>query len=64
MWFQIVLAAVGFGATFVVMHFVTRRSYALAGVMFVGVLLIFAAWALFLDAATHGWDDLRLLWLG
>jgi hypothetical protein len=25
---------------------------------------LFASWALFLDAATHGWNDLKLLWLG
>jgi hypothetical protein len=27
-------------------------------------VLVFAAWAVFLDAATHGWDNLKLLWLG
>jgi hypothetical protein len=41
-----------------------RRRYALAGAAPIAALLTFAAWALFLDAATHGWDNLKLPWLG
>jgi hypothetical protein len=62
--FQAVLAAAGFAATLVLRLFVNRRSYALAGISLFAAVLLFAAWALFLDAATHGWDDLKLLWLG
>ena len=62
--FQLALAAAGFAATLVMRMFVKRGSYRLAGAMLVVALLLFAAWAVFLDAATHGWDDLKLLWLG
>ena len=62
--FQVVLAAAGFVATLVLWVFVERRSFAFAGVALVVAVLLFAAWAVFLDAATHGWDDLELLWLG
>jgi hypothetical protein len=62
--FQLVPAAAGLGAAFAVRLLVNRSSYLLAGGGFAIALLVLAAWALFLDAATHGWDDLRLLWLG
>jgi hypothetical protein len=62
--FQVVLAAAGFAGTLVMWRFVRRRQYAWAGVALAGALLFFAGWAVFLDAATHGWDDLKLLWLG
>jgi len=62
--FQVVLAVVGFVVTLVMYQFVRRRSYPLAGAALAVAVLLFAAWALFLDAATHGWDDLTLLWLG
>jgi ABC-type Fe3+-siderophore transport system permease subunit len=61
---QVVLAGAGLAATLVVWMFVKRRSYGLAGAAFVVALLLFAAWAVFLDAATHGWGNLKLLWLG
>jgi hypothetical protein len=40
-----------------------RRSNVLTGLALLVALLLFAGWAVFLDAATHGWDDLKLLWL-
>jgi hypothetical protein len=43
---------------------VRRRRYRFAGVALVIAVLLFTSWALFLDAATHGWNDLKLLWLG
>jgi hypothetical protein len=62
--FQVALAGLGLGLTLVVLRFTKRGSYRLAVAAFVLALLSFAAWALFLDAATHGWGDLKLLWLG
>jgi hypothetical protein len=62
--FQVALAAAGFAATLVMWRFVRRRRYAWAGAALAAALLLFAGWAVFLDAATHGWDDLKLLWLG
>jgi uncharacterized membrane protein YoaK (UPF0700 family) len=62
--FQFVLAVAGFAVTLVLRLFVKRRAYGRAGSALAVAVLLFAAWALFLDAATHGWDDLKLLWLG
>jgi hypothetical protein len=62
--FQVALAAAGLAATLVLRTLVKRRSYRLAGVTLAVAVLLFCAWAVFLDAATHGWDDLKLLWLG
>jgi hypothetical protein len=59
--FQIVLAMVGFAVTLLMWLFTRRRSYRLAAVALAVALLFYAGWALFLDAATHGWDDLRLV---
>jgi hypothetical protein len=62
--FQFVLAATGLAVTVAMAMLAARRSYRAAAMAFVVGLAIFAAWAVFSDAATHGWDDLRLLWLG
>jgi hypothetical protein len=62
--FQAVLAVAGFLAMLAARAFLKRRSNALAGLALLVALLLFAGWAVFLDAATHGWDDLKLLWLG
>jgi hypothetical protein len=62
--FQVVLAAAGLTATLIMRMFVKRGSSGLAGAALGVAVLLFAAWAVFLDAATHGWDDLKLLWLG
>jgi hypothetical protein len=59
--FQAVLAALGFALTLLMLRFTKRGSYRLAGAALVLGLLSFAAWALFLDAATHGWDGLKLV---
>jgi hypothetical protein len=59
--FQAVLAALGFAVTLLMLRFTKRGSYRLAGAALVLALLIFAAWGLFLDAATHGWDNLKLV---
>jgi len=61
--FQLALAATAFAATLITWMLVRRRSYAAAGAMLALAILLCAGWALFLDAATHGWDDLKLLWL-
>jgi hypothetical protein len=45
-------------------EFERLHRYPLAGAMLALAVLLLAARALFLDAATHGWDDLKLLWLG
>jgi hypothetical protein len=62
--FQVVLAAAGLAATLVMRSFVKHRHYRLAAAALAVAVLLFATWAVFLDAATHGWDDLKLLWLG
>jgi hypothetical protein len=62
--FQAVLASAGFCASLVVRLLVKRHSYGLAGTTLAVAIVLFAGWAVFLDAATHGWDDLKLLWLG
>jgi hypothetical protein len=62
--FQLVLAGAGLASTLVMRFLVRRRRYRFAGVALVIAVLLFASWALFLDAATHGWNDLKLLWLG
>jgi hypothetical protein len=63
--FQAVLAGAGFAGSLVTWLLVrSRSSYAPAGAAFATTVLLFAGWAIFLDAATHGWDDLKLLWLG
>jgi hypothetical protein len=59
--FQAVLAALGFGVALLLLRFVKRSSYRPAGAALVLGLLLFAAWGLFLDAATHGWDNLKLV---
>lgn len=59
--FQAVLAALGFVVTLLMLRFTKRGSYRLAYVALVLGLLTFAAWALFLDAAAHGWHDLKLV---
>jgi hypothetical protein len=58
---QVVLAAICFAATILMCVFVNRRSYGPAGALLAVSVLVFAAWALFLDAAQNGWDDLTLL---
>jgi hypothetical protein len=62
--FQVVLALTGLGVAVMMCVFEARRSYRAAAAALAVALLIFAAWAVFLDAATHGWDDLKLLRLG
>jgi hypothetical protein len=64
LWFQVLLAAAGFGATILTWALVKRQSYRLAAAALVIAVLLLAAWAVVLDAATHGWDNLKLLWLG
>ena len=59
--FQAALAGLGFAVTLLMLRFTKRGSYRLAVAAFVLALLSFAAWALFLDAATHGWDNLKLV---
>jgi hypothetical protein len=61
---QLPLAVLGFAASLMMWSFAKRRSYRLASGALVVTVLLFATWAVFLDAATHGWDDLKLLWLG
>lgn len=55
---QLVVAVAGCACTFVVPYFVKRRAYRSARVAFAVTVLLLAAWVVFLDAATHGWDDL------
>ena len=62
--FQFVLACAGLAVTVVMWVLARRGSYRPATAMFVIAVVVFGAWAVFLDAATHGWDDLKLLWLG
>jgi hypothetical protein len=38
----------------------SSASYAPAGVALVIAIVLLAAWAIVLDAATHGWDDLQV----
>jgi hypothetical protein len=64
LWFQVPMAAAGFGATILTWALVKRQSYRLAAAALVIAVLLLATWAVFLDAATHGWNDLKLLWLG
>jgi hypothetical protein len=61
---QLPLAAAGVVATLVMWRVVRRRRYGWAGVALAVALVLFAGWAVFLDAAVHGWDDLKLLWPG
>ena len=62
--FQFVLATGGFATTVVMWFLVKHRRYHLAGVALAIAVALFGSWAVFLDAATHGWDNLKLLWLG
>jgi hypothetical protein len=59
--FQVVVAALGLAVTLLMLRFTKRGWYRLACAALVLALLTFAAWALFLDAATHGWDGLKLV---
>lgn len=59
--FQAVLASVGFAVALLMLRFTKRGSYRLAAAALVLGLLLFAAWGLFLDAAVHGWDGLKLV---
>jgi hypothetical protein len=59
--FQVGLAGLSFLATLLALRFTKRRSYRVAGGALLIALLLVGAWAVFLDAATHGWDDLKLL---
>ena len=59
--FQAVLASVGLVVALLMLRFAKRGSYRMAGAALVVGLLTFAAWGLFLDAATHGWDNLKLV---
>lgn len=58
---QFALAVVGLIPSFVLVlaALLGKRRLAVAAVV-VGVLL-YLAWAILLDAAVHGWDDLRLI---
>jgi uncharacterized membrane protein len=58
---QFTLAIVGFivSVVLVLAAIFGKRRLAMASVM-LGIPL-FLAWALLLDAAVHGWDDLKLL---
>jgi hypothetical protein len=58
--FQVALAAMGFGVTLLLLRLAKRGRYRLAIATLALAVLMFAAWALFLDAATHGWSDLPL----
>jgi hypothetical protein len=61
---QVPIAVLGFAAALMMWFLAKRRSYrAASGALLVAVLL-FATWAVLLDAGTHGWDNLKLLWLG
>jgi len=57
---QFFLAAAGWSTSFVARYFVNRRKYASAGTALALTTVLLAAWVVLLDAATHGWDDLRL----
>jgi hypothetical protein len=59
--FQAVLAGAGFAATIVMWLLVrSRPSYRPSVIAAVIAVVLFAAWAIVLDAATHGWDDLQV----
>lgn len=59
--FQAVLAGAGFAATIVMWLLVrSRPSYRPSAIAAVITVVLFAAWAIVLDAATHGWDDLQI----
>jgi hypothetical protein len=60
-WAQYVLAIVGLvpAVALVVAVLFSKRRLAI-GAVAVGVPL-YLAWALLLDAAVHGWDDLKLI---
>jgi hypothetical protein len=58
---QLVLALVIVGAAIggrVAVHY---RLYTLAGAICAAGVLLFTGWALVLDAAVRGWEELRLL---
>jgi hypothetical protein len=58
---QAVLAGAGFAATIVMWLLVrSRPSYTPAAIAAAIAVVLFAAWAIVLDAATHGWDDLQI----
>jgi hypothetical protein len=61
---QLVLASAGVASTVAALLLVRRGSRSSARALLAVAVLLLAAWALVLDAATHGWDDLRLLGLG
>lgn len=54
---QLVVACCGFGATVAMTYLVARGRGAAAAVALVAALLLFAIWAVLVDAATHGWGD-------
>jgi hypothetical protein len=61
---QAALAGLGFAAVVIMEKLVRRKAYRLAAAALVFALMSFAACAILLDAATNGWDDLRVFWLG
>jgi hypothetical protein len=63
-WFQALLAVLALLLGVLARVAVRRRKRIARALSFGFSLVALAAWAVFLDAATHGWDDLQLLWLG
>jgi hypothetical protein len=61
---QVPIAVLGFAAALMMWWLTKRRSYRAATAALLAAVLLYAIWAVLLDAGTHGWDDLKLLWLG
>lgn len=59
--FQAGLAGAGFAATIAMWLLVrSHPSYKPSAIAAAIAVVLFAAWAIVLDAATHGWDDLQI----
>jgi hypothetical protein len=59
--FQFVLAVAGLCFATLMLFFVLRRRLLAAAACFAAALAFYIAWAVFLDAATHGWGHLPLI---
>jgi uncharacterized membrane protein YoaK (UPF0700 family) len=56
---QFVLALAGLVAAFAAIHFAKRHAQTLTRAAVAASIVLLAGWVVLVDAATHGWDDLR-----
>jgi hypothetical protein len=60
-YWQFIVAVIGFAPALVLLVASVLRKKWLAGLALAVGVPLYLAWAVLLDAAVHGWDDLKLI---